>query len=135
MSDHKRAGKGKLGKASRRGSFAGLIEAIEADDQAALRTPTVSSAAFRAAAIVRTMRRAGNLSQKELAERLGVSQARISEIEAGAGAQGPTWDLMERIAQACDSKILISPHDTSVALDAAGFPDAARQWKLAANEG
>jgi DNA-binding XRE family transcriptional regulator len=133
MTNHKRAGKGKLGKSSKRGSFVGLIEAIETDDQVTLRPLTVSSAAFRAAAIVRTMRRASNLSQQELAERLGLSQARISEIEAGVGAQGPTWDLMERIADACDSKILISPHDTLVALDAAEFPDARRQWKLAAS--
>lgn len=106
-----------------RGSFLGLIKDIERHDAEHGRAPVVSSAAFRAAAIVRTMRKARGLSQKELAERLGFSQARISEIEAGLGPQGPTWDLMERISRASDSKILILPHDASVVLDATGFHD------------
>jgi transcriptional regulator with XRE-family HTH domain len=62
-------------------------------------------AAFRAGGLVRRMRREADLSQRALGESLGVSQARISEIEAGAGSQGPTWALMERIAAACGREI------------------------------
>jgi transcriptional regulator with XRE-family HTH domain len=46
------------------------------------------------------MRKAAGLSQSELAERIGVKQSRISEIESGVGTQGPTWEVMERIAAA-----------------------------------
>ncbi|MFT3723878.1 MAG: helix-turn-helix domain-containing protein [Hyphomonadaceae bacterium] len=130
-----RSDRTKMGSAEKRGSFFELIEEIGRDDVAHGRSPAVAGAAFRAAAIVRAMRKAGGLSQVDLAKRLGLSQARISEIEAGLGAQGPTWDLMERIASACDSKILISPHDTGLALDAAEFPESLRYWKLAALPG
>jgi HSP20 family protein len=61
---------------------------------------SLSSAALRAGDFIRTMRKAGGMSQAELANKIGVSQSRISEIEAGMGSQGPTWDVMERIATA-----------------------------------
>jgi DNA-binding XRE family transcriptional regulator len=61
----------------------------------------LSSAAMRAGDLVRAMRKEAGLSQSQLAKRLEVTQARISEIEAGIGAQGPTWDLMERLSAAC----------------------------------
>lgn len=61
----------------------------------------LSSAAMRAGDLVRAMRKDAGLSQSQLAKRLEVTQARISEIEAGIGAQGPTWDLMERLSAAC----------------------------------
>lgn len=41
------------------------------------------------------------ISQEELARRLGLSQARISAIERGGGPQGPTYELLKRIARAC----------------------------------
>jgi DNA-binding transcriptional regulator YiaG len=122
----------KVSNPKKRGSFEGLIGAIEADDIRRGEAPAISGAAFRAAAIVRTMRKSRNLSQKELAVRLKLTQARVSEIESGVGAQGPTWDLMERIAKACDSRILISPHDSGFAMDAAEFPEPSRHWAIAA---
>jgi DNA-binding transcriptional regulator YiaG len=121
----------KTSNPDKKGSFEGLIGAIEADDIRRGQTPALTSAAFRAAAIVRTMRKSGQLSQQDLADRLGLSQARVSEIESGVGVQGPTWDLMERIAKACDSKILISPHDAGFAIDAAEFPEPATHWAIA----
>jgi ribosome-binding protein aMBF1 (putative translation factor) len=55
--------------------------------------------------LVRRMREAADrgrgISQQELARRLGVSQARISTIERGNGHQGPTYELLKRIARAC----------------------------------
>jgi ribosome-binding protein aMBF1 (putative translation factor) len=103
---------------AKRGSFTGLIREIERDE-ARSGEQTVSSAAFRAAAMIRTMRQAKKLSQKELAARLGVKQSRISELEAGMGSQGPTWDLIERVADACEFKFWISANDGNVAFDAA----------------
>ena len=60
-----------------------------------------SSAAMRAGALVRAWREARGLTQRELAERLGVSQERISNIERGVGKHGPTFDVMTQIADAC----------------------------------
>lgn len=71
----------------------------------ARRGNTEFGAALRAGALARRMRLEAALSQKELGELLGVSQARISEIEAGTGRHGPSWDIMERIAAACGRRI------------------------------
>ena len=55
--------------------------------------------------LARRMREAADggegISQQELARRLGISQARISAIERGSGPQGPTFELLKRIARAC----------------------------------
>lgn len=66
-------------------------------------------AALRAGNLVRQIRKEAGLSQRALGKALGISQARISEIEAGAGAQGPTWALMERILAACGRTLGIVP--------------------------
>jgi transcriptional regulator with XRE-family HTH domain len=70
---------------------------------------TSLGAALRAGALVRGMRKAIGYSQKDLAARLDISQARVSEIEAGVGPQGPTWALMERIAAACGRELGLLP--------------------------
>jgi transcriptional regulator with XRE-family HTH domain len=88
-----------------RGSpIATLVQRLESDDNW---PGKISSAAFRAGDLVRTIRKEAGFSQAALASRIGVKQARISEIEAGAGSQGPTWDLMERIAAACGRRIVL----------------------------
>jgi ribosome-binding protein aMBF1 (putative translation factor) len=55
--------------------------------------------------LARRMREAADrgrgISQQELARRLAISQARISAIERGSGPQGPTYELLKRIARAC----------------------------------
>ena len=68
-----------------------------------------SSASFRAATLVRSMRKDAAFSQRDLATRIGVTQARISEIEAGLGKHGPSWDVMERIAGVCGREIGLIP--------------------------
>jgi|SRR5262249_27435704 len=72
-------------------------------------TAGLSSAALRAGDLIRTMRKTAGLSQSELAARMGVKQSRVSEIEAGLGAQGPTWDVMERVASACGRDLRALP--------------------------
>ncbi|HEU0157109.1 MAG TPA: helix-turn-helix transcriptional regulator [Stellaceae bacterium] len=64
---------------------------------------------MRAGDLVRSLRKAGGLSQSALARKIGASQARISEIEAGAGTQGPTWSVMERIFTACGARVIVEP--------------------------
>ena len=97
-----------------------------------------TGAGFRAGGLVRGLRREAGLTQGDLAKRIGVSQARISELEAGLGSQGPTWDLMERIATACGRTIGVLPsthgwgelagykstEDVEIALSAAGEYDS-----------
>lgn len=86
-------------------SLASVVQQIEQRDPALVESFGLSSAAMRAGELVRQMRRHAGLSQVGLAERLGVSQARVSEIESGAGTHGPTWDVMERIAAVCGQAI------------------------------
>src|SRR5580704_6171224 len=72
--------------------IATMVQKLESQD--IWQNKNISSAAFRAGDLVRTMRKEAGFSQVELASRIQVAQSRISEIEAGAGPQGPTWDVM-----------------------------------------
>lgn len=60
------------------------------------------SAALEAGQLVRALRKHAQLSQVELAKRLGVEQPRISAIEAGRGRDGPSYALLKRIVVACE---------------------------------
>jgi DNA-binding XRE family transcriptional regulator len=120
-----------LGDESKRGSFGALVEDIEQNELSHGEEPTVSSAAFRAGSIIRMMRRTRGLSQAGLAKSLGVTQARVSELEAGLGPRGPSWDLMERVASACSATILISRPESGIAIDASAPDDTKRQWTIA----
>ena len=121
-----------LGDDARRGSFAALVEEIEEAQRERGEEPSLSAAAFRAGSIIRMMRKAGGLSQQQLARRIGVTQARISELEAGLGSRGPSWDLMERLAQACGASILVSPPESDLAVDVSAPAGEERRWTLAA---
>lgn len=96
----------KVGSKGRGRPLSDLIKRIESADPALAREKKLSSAAIRAGALVRAMRKDAHLSQSALADKIGVAQARISEIEAGVGTQGPTWDLMERISAACGKALV-----------------------------
>jgi len=63
------------------------------------------SAALHAAAFVERTRKTAKLSQAALAKRLGVTQARISQIESGQGTQGASIALLERVAKACEGRL------------------------------
>jgi DNA-binding XRE family transcriptional regulator len=67
-----------------------------------------TSAALEAADLVRRMRRQAlsasgvrGISQEELAERAGISQPRISQIEKGEGRDGVSYAVLRKIAYAC----------------------------------
>ena len=60
-----------------------------------------TSAALEAGRLVRAFRRKKGFTQSELADRLSITQARISAIETGEGRDGPSYALLKRIAHAC----------------------------------
>lgn len=67
-----------------------------------------TSAALEVADLVRRMRRQAlstgggrGISQLELAERTGISQPRISQIEKGSGRDGISYAVLRKIAYAC----------------------------------
>jgi ribosome-binding protein aMBF1 (putative translation factor) len=60
-----------------------------------------ADAVQEAARFVRQMREHAELSQRALGERLGVSQARISEIEKGGAPEGVSYALLKRVSRAC----------------------------------
>lgn len=100
-----------------RGQSLGLVlQHYEAQDHDAVARTGLSSAGMRAGAIVRGMRRSAGFPQAELARRVGVSQERISEIERGGGPQGPTFELLERIASACGMVLMPMERERAAAL-------------------
>jgi transcriptional regulator with XRE-family HTH domain len=58
-------------------------------------------AAKEAASVVQALRAHAGLNQQELARRLGVSQARISQLESAYGTDGPTYGVLRGVAKAC----------------------------------
>jgi small subunit ribosomal protein S10 len=94
------------GRENRRSGFPVTLARIEAED------PGFGSG-LRAADLIRGMRIHAGLSQKELGVIIGVSQARVSEIEAGLGKHGPSFDLMERVANACGARIEVVSKEVS----------------------
>jgi DNA-binding XRE family transcriptional regulator len=125
----------KIGNEAKRGSFDTLVGDIERAARERGEEPPLSSAAFRAGSLIRMMRKSRSLTQAALAKRIGVTQARVSELESGMGSRGPSWELMERIAKACSATILISPTESDIAIDASEPANAERQWTLAATGG
>ncbi|HEY8696363.1 MAG TPA: helix-turn-helix transcriptional regulator [Rhizomicrobium sp.] len=60
-----------------------------------------ADAVQEAARFVRQMRKHANITQTELADRLSVSQARVSEIERGGSPEGISYMLLRRVARVC----------------------------------
>ena len=61
-----------------------------------------TKAALEAGRLIRSFRETAGLSQGQLAQRIGVSQPRISAIENGEGRDGPSYALIKRIAAVCE---------------------------------
>lgn len=108
----------KIGSKGRGRPIADLVEKIERADPRPASAAGLSSAAMRAGDLVRAMRKDAGLSQSQLADKLGVTQARVSEVEAGIGSQGPTWDLMERISVACGKTLGVAASSDELQLAA-----------------
>ena len=65
-------------------------------------------ASLRAAEFVKETRESANLSRTALAHKLGVSAARITQLESGEGRYGPSVALLARIVEACGGTLQLS---------------------------
>lgn len=60
-----------------------------------------STASLHAALFVGEARKEAHLTQAALAKRIGVSQARVSEMEKGEGRFGLSIGVLDQVAKAC----------------------------------
>jgi DNA-binding XRE family transcriptional regulator len=67
----------------------------------ALTALETAEAVNEAARFLRQMRETAELTQQQLGEKLGVSQARICELERGGKPEGMSYALLRRAAIAC----------------------------------
>lgn len=65
-----------------------------------------------ASAVIRTTRAYAELSQRELAERTGVSLSTISRIEGNHGS--PRWATVEQCVRACECRFALVTGDDEV---------------------
>jgi transcriptional regulator with XRE-family HTH domain len=72
------------------------------------------AAVLYAGSVIRRMREFRGYSQKEMAARVGTSQPHISDIERGAGLQGPTFLMLAKVARACDLSLSLLVGDGKV---------------------
>ena len=61
---------------------------------------------FKLAALLMERRLQQQLTQKELAERVGTKQSAISRLESGA--YNPSWSFLHKVADALDARLKIS---------------------------
>jgi DNA-binding XRE family transcriptional regulator len=82
--------------------ISGMPELIEAE-----------TATLHAAHFVEQARKQAHLSQADLAEKIGVSQARVSQMEKGEGPYGLSISLLERVAAACGGTLQLKFEKTA----------------------
>lgn len=73
------------------------VQAVEAVDQAS--------------ELVRRIRKSKGLTQAQLGKKLGVSQARISQIESGSLENSPSIETLSEIAGHCDQRLHVTVAD------------------------
>lgn len=71
------------------------------------------SAAKRAGVLVRAMRNYAGLTQQVLGQDAKIKQSDVSAIESGSGENGPTFELLSRVAEACDCYVTFVPRTVS----------------------
>jgi transcriptional regulator with XRE-family HTH domain len=74
-----------------------------------------SSAAAEAGDLVRSMRLAAKMSQRELAAAAGLQQPALSAIERGEGKDGPTFRKLRDLAEALGMRVAFVPKDENAA--------------------
>jgi transcriptional regulator with XRE-family HTH domain len=88
----------------------------------------LSSAALRAGQLVREIRKSRGWTQTQLADLLGWDQERISNIERGEGTRGPTFDVLQKIAIACDYDLIFAPRMQAVVAEVGSSTGAKSQF-------
>ena len=83
----------------------GMSELLAREHAAIISEETAST---DVAGLVRDVRKSANLSQTDLAGRVGVTQARISQIEHGDTIYGMSIVLLARLATACGKRLQVS---------------------------
>jgi ribosome-binding protein aMBF1 (putative translation factor) len=68
-----------------------------------------AKAAYEVGKMIRQLREAQQLSQRELAERMGTTQSVVGRLEAGGSR--PTLATLERVAQALGLRVEVSFRD------------------------
>ncbi len=71
------------------------------------------TAGARAGLFLRTMRNAAGLTQVQLGEKARMKQSDISDLENGKGVQGPGFDVVARVADACGFYVTFEAKGTS----------------------
>ncbi|HBC07455.1 MAG TPA: hypothetical protein DC046_07705 [Rhodospirillaceae bacterium] len=66
---------------------------------------TVTSGAVKAAELIRAMRASRGMTQSEASERSGIPQSDISDMERAVGKLGPSYEKIQRLAEAYDVEI------------------------------
>ncbi|RME62581.1 MAG: XRE family transcriptional regulator [Alphaproteobacteria bacterium] len=84
-----------------------LAERIEAETAGWRQAARHNAAAIRAGQLLRRARELANLTQAQLAQRVGMPQSKISDLERGIGRYGPTFEVMERVAAVCGRHITL----------------------------
>ncbi len=82
------------------------IEGLIGPTPVALQAAQTARAIAYVGELVRRSRTARGLSQAALAQRTGMTQAHISELERGLGSHGPTVATLNRIMQALGDEML-----------------------------
>lgn len=78
---------------------------MAAEDPRYAEAMTALRAAEDSAKLLRSLRERAGKSQKEVAAMLGVSQARISQVESGSPQYTPAIDFVYRFADACGARV------------------------------
>ncbi len=68
----------------------------------------------KAAGQIRAMRKVAGLSQMELANAAGMSQADLSRIESGLGIAGPSVETVSRLASSCGYEFSLTLHPSAL---------------------
>lgn len=118
----------KVGSGDRGRPVADLLARVERKYPGIEEKIGLSSAALRAGQLVREIRKSRGWTQTQLADLLGWDQERISNIERGEGTRGPTFDVLQKIAIACDYDLLFAPRVQAVAAEVGSSTEAKSQF-------
>ncbi|WP_299440654.1 helix-turn-helix transcriptional regulator [uncultured Rhodospira sp.] len=86
-----------------------VIVELERDHPDLAAEAPISSVALEIGEMVREMRLAAGMSQRDLAEAAGLHQSAISAIERGEGKDGPTYRKIRAIAKALGMDVAFVP--------------------------